>query len=297
MRLLLATDGSDAAIAARQLILALDPAGIESVCVLSVVAPPTTWLSPYVESFYAGPQALDRIFEEEAAAARRIVEQEAAALRSAGLSAAVETHTGDVAATIVATARRRGVDLIVLGHRGLGGLQEIFIGSTALHVVHTADRPVLVARAPEHALRRVVLATDGSANAAKALEFATRLPLPAASEFVVVTVVKPHRPFLGLFPGDRGARDATLGEIEQAQRRAGEALVAEAAAALETTRPIHRHVREGDPTTEILAVAEQEAADLIVVGAHGISGLRGWFVGSVADRVLRRASRSVCIVR
>jgi nucleotide-binding universal stress UspA family protein len=56
-------------------------------------------------------------------------------------------------------------------------------------------------------------------------------------------------------------------------------------------------VKEGDPATEILAAAEDQGADLIIAGARGHSFIEGLLVGSVADRLLKRASCSVLLVR
>lgn len=55
-------------------------------------------------------------------------------------------------------------------------------------------------------------------------------------------------------------------------------------------------VVSGRPKQEILRVAEREAADLIVIGAHGHHGLAG-LLGSTTDRVLHRASCHVLTVR
>lgn len=62
---------------------------------------------------------------------------------------------------------------------------------------------------------------------------------------------------------------------------------------LDTTREI----REGDPTEEILAAADEADADLIVMGTHGRSGLQWRLIGSVAERVVRHADPSVLTVR
>lgn len=61
----------------------------------------------------------------------------------------------------------------------------------------------------------------------------------------------------------------------------------------ERVRPL---VISGRPKQEILRVAEREAADLIVIGAHGHHGLAG-LLGSTTDRVLHRATCSVLTVR
>jgi nucleotide-binding universal stress UspA family protein len=55
--------------------------------------------------------------------------------------------------------------------------------------------------------------------------------------------------------------------------------------------------REGDPVTEILAVATQTSADLIVLGTHGRTGLGRLLMGSVAEQVVRKAPCPVLTVR
>jgi nucleotide-binding universal stress UspA family protein len=56
-------------------------------------------------------------------------------------------------------------------------------------------------------------------------------------------------------------------------------------------------VREGKPATVILEVAEELKPDLIVIGSHGRSGLDHLLIGSVTERVLRKADLPVLVVR
>jgi universal stress protein A len=53
--------------------------------------------------------------------------------------------------------------------------------------------------------------------------------------------------------------------------------------------PFERRLEEGDPVTEILRVAAETDASLIVMGTHGQTGLRHVLLGSVAEQVVRRA--------
>ena len=55
--------------------------------------------------------------------------------------------------------------------------------------------------------------------------------------------------------------------------------------------------RIGVPAEEIVQVAKEESADLIVMGTHGWSGFRHMLLGSVAERVLRAAACPVMVVR
>jgi len=54
---------------------------------------------------------------------------------------------------------------------------------------------------------------------------------------------------------------------------------------------------EGDPASEILKVARQRHCDMIVMGTHGRTGLRHLLMGSVAERIVRKASCPVLTAR
>lgn len=56
-------------------------------------------------------------------------------------------------------------------------------------------------------------------------------------------------------------------------------------------------VREGKPATSILEVAADVSPDLIVIGSHGRGGLDHLLLGSVTERVLRKAAAPVLVVR
>lgn len=57
-----------------------------------------------------------------------------------------------------------------------------------------------------------------------------------------------------------------------------------------------RRIHVGDPASEIIAVAREVDADLIVIPSHGKTGLRRWMIGSVAERVVRRAPCPVLVL-
>jgi len=61
--------------------------------------------------------------------------------------------------------------------------------------------------------------------------------------------------------------------------------------------PIVKHVRMGRPFLEIIHYAREQDIDLIVLGTHGRSGLRHALLGSVAERVVRKAPCPVLTIR
>jgi len=60
---------------------------------------------------------------------------------------------------------------------------------------------------------------------------------------------------------------------------------------------VKTHAREGDPADAILDVAEEEGADLIVVGNKGMTGAKRFLLGSVPNKVSHHAPCSVMIIR
>jgi nucleotide-binding universal stress UspA family protein len=61
--------------------------------------------------------------------------------------------------------------------------------------------------------------------------------------------------------------------------------------------PVTGHLAAGDPVDEILKRARSLSADLLIIGTHDKVGLERFLVGSVADKVAKRAPCSVLIVR
>jgi nucleotide-binding universal stress UspA family protein len=86
---------------------------------------------------------------ETPAAATAVVAGAVKQLQDAGLTAkgqVVDVAAGHVAKAIVETARANGIDLIVMGSRGLSDVQGMMLGSVTHKAMHTAVIPVLVVR-------------------------------------------------------------------------------------------------------------------------------------------------------
>jgi nucleotide-binding universal stress UspA family protein len=60
---------------------------------------------------------------------------------------------------------------------------------------------------------------------------------------------------------------------------------------------VKTHAKQGDPSDAIIDVAEQNQADLIVVGNKGMTGAKRFFLGAVPNKVSHHAPCSVLIVR
>lgn len=203
---------------------------------------------------------------------------------------------GQPAMAITQRARQLNADLIVVGTRGRGRIAAAVLGSVSAGVVDRAPCPVLVARAAT--CDRIVLADDGSVGAAAAAALVQEWPVFGSSTVHVVSVVDMGRPLSADDPGHHFGDDTLHVELLNEERDRARLALAERGHALAgRDRPVLTRVREGDAASEILAAADEYAADLIVVGSRGYTGLARFFAGSVARHVLLDATCSVLIAR
>ncbi|MFC6763647.1 universal stress protein [Natrinema soli] len=136
----------------------------------------------------------------------------------------------------------------------------------------------------------VLIPSDDSEPAMKAVEHTVREYPDAA-----LTLLHVIDPSIGAY-GEGGvyAYDSLL----EVRREAVDELLENAAEiAADHDGSVERETVVGSPGNEIVAVAESKDVDHIVVGSHGRSGASRVLLGSVAERVVRRASVPVMIVR
>jgi nucleotide-binding universal stress UspA family protein len=134
-RILIATDGSDCARAAVDEGLALANAlGAAVMFVVVRHAPLPVLGDPYYQREVT--RELDR--------ARAAADEAMEAAAEAGLDADYELLEGAPADQILALAKSRGADLVVVGSRGRGRVKGALLGSVSSAVVHGSDGPVLV---------------------------------------------------------------------------------------------------------------------------------------------------------
>lgn len=282
-RILLATDGSESAAAAARFLAALPLPPGTSIHVVTVV-------DGLIENL------LEHVQQGQRDHARQIVEEAGAILRKDGITVTGAVRTGQPAHEIIRAAEELDADLVVVGSQGRTGLEGLLLGSVARNVAKHARRPVLVARAST-GLRHIVLATDGSPPASEAAAYLAGVPLPDGTGVTVVNVQHTIPPYFGLAGMEDPTALAAIAAWEaQSQETATEWVEAARASLAREGRHVDIELRKGDPGTEILAVAEERQADLIVAGARGGSLIEDLFVGSVAERLLRFAHCSVLLV-
>ena len=141
---------------------------------------------------------------------------------------------------------------------------------------------------------RILLATDGSEEAELAALRAVDLARSTDSELHVVHVgVIPN--LLVSYPGTLGYDGKLYEQIEEESRKLLRKESWRVKAAGGTV--VGTHLRMGQVALEIVALAEELGADLIVMGSRGLGGVRRALMGSVSDSVVRHAHCPVLVVR
>jgi nucleotide-binding universal stress UspA family protein len=141
----------------------------------------------------------------------------------------------------------------------------------------------------------IVVGTDGSSTAWQALAQAIELAAAVGASLDVVSVYTPVSHARLEAEAAKAPEDLqwAISPTEDADRTLALAADAAAAAGVEA----RTHAREGHPANAIIEVAEEQAADLIVVGNKGMTGAKRFLLGSVPNAVSHHAPCSVLIVR
>lgn len=243
----------------------------------------------YVIDYLLTPPAyLSSYIEEE----KRREEEEMAAWTSRLGAAGIETGQGTVIGRLheafVEALAEFSPDLLIIGHRS-----HLLRPSSSERLIRSLSVPMLVVRGRAAGgasigsvrISRILCPVDFSDCSAKAVAAARRYAEMFSSELRLLHVIPSH------IMKERLGRH-NCGRFE-------DLLLAEAAKKMAA---LSRHAEEGealhgDPCEAIPAVAEELGADLVVMGARGLSYLKGMLVGSTTEAVLKTSPCPVLVVR
>lgn len=182
---------------------------------------------------------------------------------------------------IVALAEELRVDAIVVGSRGLTTIQRLLLGSTAENVVRHAPCPVLVVRdGPLKRIRKVLVAVDWDEGSRAAVRYAVQragedVELQAIHAIGFPRLIEPE--YAGALSDDAPSSR----KLRKFLDRLG-------------AKGIPAKVVLGEPAEAILDAAHD--FDLLVIATRGRKGAARALLGSVAEKVVRRAEGPVLVV-
>jgi universal stress protein A len=140
---------------------------------------------------------------------------------------------------------------------------------------------------------RILCPLDFSESSQKALQTATEIARQFRAELVLVHVIPPATPGI---PADPTYAFTGTEDYGEALRTKAEDQLTLAAQSLSEGLQARKVIVTGDAADQIVRLANDESADLIVIATHGLTGWRHLIFGSVAEKVIRLAERPVLVV-
>ncbi|MDN5942049.1 MAG: universal stress protein [Nitrospira sp.] len=290
MNVLVATDGSK-----------YGQWGLNWVAKLPFVKPPrVTALHVLDSAWLRGPFRTRPEIQRIEARSARTLKKAKQQLASLKLKGTARKEQGAVAPTILKRAPKRD-GLLVVGSQGFDALDRLLLGSVSAKLIEHAPCPVFIVKGEAVPLRRITLATDGSAASAKALEFVLSTFQPDRSSgdtkrapihvsVIHVRIPSPLAPITmkSTIPWIKypGLKEVGTKLVEQTMEK-----LIRAGFSAEPLRPI------GKPAERIMEAASTQQADLIVMGAKGLGAIDRFLLGSVSTRVVQDANCAVLVVR
>jgi nucleotide-binding universal stress UspA family protein len=177
---------------------------------------------------------------------------------------------------IVEAAQGIQPELIIMGRRGRSRLFRLMMGNVTARVIgHSPFNVLVVPKGVRLEFKRILIASDGSPYSYAAWDEALYITQRVGSELLALSV----------------ARNESEVEIAQAIVDRLKSEAARAGVQVETL------VREGRPYEAIVQAAAEKQADLIVMGALGMTGLTSLLMGSVTERVIAQAPCAIMVVK
>lgn len=292
MKILLATDGSEYSKGAARFLRNLKLSADDEITVFHAVY--------YIPFLYDEESYYGTLKEIRESIAPRIIDSILDILKPLDIRTSVAIADGPPEERIINTAVESGVDLIVMGARGVGGIEAFFIGSITRKVAIKSPAPVLITKLPLNEKPeefKILFATDGSDYSSDTAKLLSELPFPDTAKIFIVHVMP-----LDLldvpetFVPEVVERTTEIADEIRARRLAeSERILDQAREYLSKRfRNIEILSESGNPSEKILQTAEALKADLIAAGSRGLTGIKG-IMGSVSRNIITHSRCSVLI--
>ena len=238
------------------------------------------------------PEIMARTFETDVRGAEERMGEILVSGRLRDVSHETVIEHGSLWPTLEALIGKHYIDLVVVGTQGTGGLQKILLGSGAEQIFRQAKCPALTvgpavkgAAPREVEFKNILFATDFGPGAEREAVYA-------------FSFAQEHQANLTLLHVVASAEDYSEQGLAQKRESVTRELGELAPAGGELWCKTEFRMRLGEPVEEILQVAEEMKADLIVIGAkHGKGLAAGHALRTIASRVVRGAPCPVLTVR
>jgi universal stress protein A len=151
------------------------------------------------------------------------------------------------------------------------------------------------------AIKKILVPTDFSKFSDNALKQAVEMAKQNKAKIYLFHVINPFyvSPNIQLYAGDYSVDPTIVMDLEQKSMQYAQDMMQKQIRKVVKSSDVGivSDLRKGTPYQEILKEQEDKKIDLIVIATHGQTGLKGYLLGSVADKVARHAKCPVYLVR
>lgn len=278
MKIILAVDGSKNSEWAVDLLLKLPWAEELQISVLLVVHQ-RKHIPPFIDSMHSKQykDAMQEKINKDLATAEKLTTQIVDRLRIRWNEVKPIIEKGHVADKIIEKAREEHADLVILGSRGLSRFKNLLLGGVSQKVATYVPCSVLVVKKKIRNFKKILVAIDGSSYSETAVSFVKSHFLPEGVSITFLNVWD-YPVMLPKFPFETIEK-----KYSKEMRKA--AFMA------------HALCVSGDPAEMIANTSHRKKVDLVVVGSKGLTGIKQFFLGSVARKVITHSKCSVLVVK
>jgi Universal stress protein UspA and related nucleotide-binding proteins len=234
---------------------------------------------------------------------KQLAEELKTVASKAGLSSRDQTHlrTGASAFHEICTlAQEIPADLVVMPTHGYAGLKHVFLGSTAERVVQHSPCPVFVVRQRKRKSKTrrlftadtILVPVDFSDCSREGLEYAIGFAREFGAKIILL-----HATYLGYIYSGEGTVLYDIPGLQETARKNAERQMRKLVRASKFGGVKFETVfTEASPVLDICDFAKNHDVDLIITSTHGLTGFEHLLIGSIAEKVVRRAPCSVLVV-
>jgi nucleotide-binding universal stress UspA family protein len=220
------------------------------------------------------------------------------AISAKGIESKVVIEVGKPIANILRISKRENVDLIVAGRKKRTTLEKVYIGSATLELIRRSTVPVLVSKymvqfewqgemitkVNDHIFKSPLLATDWSDPSEKGLKMLSSLK-GLADKVLVGHVI-----------GVKISKGRSKAELDRIEKESRERLDDYCKRLSDERMNAEPHLFSGRSAPEIMRMAREHKATMIVMGTTGKDRLKAFWLGSVSHRVAETSELPVLLV-
>jgi nucleotide-binding universal stress UspA family protein len=242
-------------------------------------------------------RASDEQLEQASEQRGQYLERVASQLRAAGIRAESRVANGSIFRVYEQLIRQNGFGLVITSTRGRSGEHNWLKGGLSHKLVERIDKPVLLVQVSDDTngipptIGRILVALDGSTYSERTLPYARLLAKTFGSHLILLCV-----PAVPQAEDYRAPADITLKVRQKAEANMSKFLVRMARALRRDGIKVEVRVTGSIPAHAILAVAEEEHADMVMLTSQGRGGYNAMLLGSVAEHVVRNTGLPVFMV-